>query len=107
MVRRAFSLLAATLALAGCAQVIVPGRAPSAAGIRSLAMPPSPGHPAPVALLAPLTGVNAERGQALVQAAQLALAAPGSPPLDVRDTGWHAGRRGGGGAGGDRRRRRR
>lgn len=40
-----------------------------------------------VALLAPLTGPNAERGKALVQAAQLALAPPGSPHLDVRDTG--------------------
>ena len=40
-----------------------------------------------MALLAPLTGANAERGQALQQAAELALAAPGSPALDVRDTG--------------------
>ena len=40
-----------------------------------------------MALLAPLTGANADRGQALEQAAQLALAAPGSPALDVRDTG--------------------
>ena len=39
-----------------------------------------------VALLAPLTGPNAARGQALVNAAQLALAGPGSPKLDVRDT---------------------
>jgi ABC-type branched-subunit amino acid transport system substrate-binding protein len=37
-------------------------------------------------LLVPLTGPNAERGQALVNAAQLALATPGSPTLDVRDT---------------------
>ncbi len=40
-----------------------------------------------VALLAPVTGANAERGDQLVKAAQLALADPGSPPLDVRDTG--------------------
>lgn len=39
-----------------------------------------------IALLAPLTGANAERGQALVNGAQLALAEPGSPALDVRDT---------------------
>ena len=39
-----------------------------------------------IALLAPLTGPNAERGQALVNAAQLALAQPGGPALDVRDT---------------------
>jgi outer membrane PBP1 activator LpoA protein len=35
----------------------------------------------------PLSGPNADRGQALVHAAQLALDQPGSPPLDVRDTG--------------------
>lgn len=39
-----------------------------------------------VAILAPLTGPNTERGQFLVQAAQLALSSPGSPMLDVRDT---------------------
>ena len=39
-----------------------------------------------VALLAPVTGANAERGDALVKAAQLALDQPGSPPLDIRDT---------------------
>ena len=39
-----------------------------------------------VALLAPMTGPNAERGTALAQAAQLALEAPGAPPLDVIDT---------------------
>jgi branched-chain amino acid transport system substrate-binding protein len=40
-----------------------------------------------VAILAPITGANAEIGQALVRAAQVALADPGSPALDVRDTG--------------------
>ncbi len=39
-----------------------------------------------VALLAPLTGPNAERGTALVQAAKLALEVPGAPALDVLDT---------------------
>ena len=39
-----------------------------------------------VAILAPLSGPNSERGQALVQAAQLALTGPGSPSLDVKDT---------------------
>jgi hypothetical protein len=43
-----------------------------------------------VALLAPLSGPNAERGRALANAAQLALSAPGSPKLDVRDTGGTA-----------------
>ena len=50
----------------------------------------APGAVAPegsrVALLAPLTGTNAGRGQALAQAAQLALSEPGSPQLDVHDT---------------------
>ena len=40
----------------------------------------------PVALLAPLSGPNAERGMALENAAKLALSDQGSPPLDVRDT---------------------
>ena len=50
--------------------------------------PSMPGAPSGrgVALLAPLTGPNAERGQALVNAAHLALNDPGSPVLDVRDT---------------------
>ncbi len=52
------------------------------------AAPPSVSSPPRrVAILVPLTGANAERGQALLRAAQLALAAPGSPALDPRDTG--------------------
>ncbi|CAH2599550.1 ABC transporter substrate-binding protein [Rhodovastum atsumiense] len=60
---------------------------------------PTPVTPAPspvapsgrgIALLAPLSGPNAERGQAMVNAARLALDAPGAPPLDVRDTGGTA-----------------
>jgi hypothetical protein len=43
-----------------------------------------------VAILAPLSGPNAERGQALVRAAQVALAVPDSPKLDVHDTGGTA-----------------
>ncbi len=39
-----------------------------------------------VALLAPLTGPNADRGAALAQAAKLALEVPGAPVLDVIDT---------------------
>lgn len=84
-----FSLLAVAAALAGCVQYTTPapyGALPSAGGAL-------PGNPAvapgtgSVALLAPLSGANGERGQALVEAAQLALAAPGAPRLDVRDTG--------------------
>jgi branched-chain amino acid transport system substrate-binding protein len=40
-----------------------------------------------VALLAPLTGANAARGQALAAAAKLSLSAEGSPALSVFDTG--------------------
>jgi len=40
-----------------------------------------------VALLVPLTGQYANVGQALQQAAQLALDVPGAPQLDVKDTG--------------------
>jgi hypothetical protein len=43
-----------------------------------------------VAILAPLNGPNAARGQALVQAAQLALPQPDSPKLIVQDTGGTA-----------------
>ena len=46
---------------------------------------PSPSG-ARVALLAPLSGPNAERGTALAQAAKLALEVPGAPALDVLDT---------------------
>ncbi len=40
-----------------------------------------------VAILLPLTGPNAEVGQAMLRAAQLALDQPGSPVLDSQDTG--------------------
>ena len=59
--------------------ILTPGGAPL-----STAVPAGHG----VAILAPLTGPNAERGDALVKAAQLAMAQlPGAPPIDVRDTG--------------------
>lgn len=95
----AFVLLLATLALGGCVSSgqgqFGAGRAPSQ--IRPGASAAIVGQPLPgfatssasgqrVALLAPLTGPNAERGTALAQAAKLALDAPGAPPLDVLDT---------------------
>ena len=40
-----------------------------------------------VALLVPLSGANAERGADLLRAAQLAMATPGAPSMDVKDTG--------------------
>jgi hypothetical protein len=47
----------------------------------------TPGSGRGVAMLAPLSGDNAGRGQALVKAAQLALGDPPAVPLDVKDTG--------------------
>jgi hypothetical protein len=103
MRRRAFLLLG-PLALAGC------GGGPGASyppaggygagyggvgygagaplGLGSGQPPPvAPPRGTRVALLAPLTGPRADLGQALVQAAQLALAVPDAPILDVKDTG--------------------
>ncbi len=85
---RAFTLLAAAAGLAACVAdpggagygrpALVTGGAPS--------VPPgAPGGG--VAILLPLTGPNAEVGQALLRAAQLALDQPGAPKLDARDTG--------------------
>jgi len=107
MRRRAFLLLG-PLALAGCgggSGGYYPARSygagsgygagygaggPAAPPVGLGAAPPQPGA-APanqrVALLAPLSGPRADLGQALVQAAQLALAVPGAPMLDVKDTG--------------------
>jgi ABC-type branched-subunit amino acid transport system substrate-binding protein len=46
-----------------------------------------PAGPPRVAILLPLTGPRAEIGQSMLKAAQLALSAPGSPILDIKDTG--------------------
>ena len=98
----ALALLVATLALGGCVST---GQG-QFGGRPSFTRPGAPvsilgqaagqpvlggfGNAAPsgsrVALLAPLTGPNAERGTALVQATKLALDAPGAPILDVLDT---------------------
>jgi branched-chain amino acid transport system substrate-binding protein len=85
MLRRAFVLLGATFALAACADV---GAMPVAGGAPSI---PLAGHGVgggrPVAILLPLSGANGDLGQPMLRAAQLALSAPGSPTLDVHDTG--------------------
>jgi ABC-type branched-subunit amino acid transport system substrate-binding protein len=87
MRRRAFALLAASVALSACVApdtrrpVALPG-APSAAASPGLAPAPA-GHG--VAILLPLTGANAAVGQALLNSAQLAFAASGAK-LDARDT---------------------
>lgn len=88
MLRRAFLiLLAAPLAACVVAQPYGmggPGVIPAPLGIGP-ASAPQPGRQA--AALLPLTGSNAALGKAMLQAVQLALDAPGSPPLDVEDTG--------------------
>jgi branched-chain amino acid transport system substrate-binding protein len=65
--------------------ILYPGGAqlPGQAPLPAATAPQAPS----IAILAPLSGPNAERGDSLVKAAQLALAGPGSPRLDVRDTG--------------------
>lgn len=47
----------------------------------------APTGPVAVAILLPMTGANATAGADLLKAAQLALSPPGSPPLDIKDTG--------------------
>jgi ABC-type branched-subunit amino acid transport system substrate-binding protein len=84
MLRRAFVLLAATVALAAC--VGVTGAPTYGGGPIAPAARPAPGGGRPVAILLPLTGAYADRGQAMLKAAQLALDAPGAPRLAVFDT---------------------
>jgi branched-chain amino acid transport system substrate-binding protein len=85
MLRRAFVLLTATLALAGCVGV---AGAPGYGGAPGVPLGGAAGGGGrPVAILLPLTGAHADLGQSMLQAVQLALAAPGAPTLNVRDTG--------------------
>jgi branched-chain amino acid transport system substrate-binding protein len=52
---------------------------------------PTPSGPPHVALLLPMSGPQAALGSAMLKAAQMALAPPGSPVLDVKDTQGDAG----------------
>jgi branched-chain amino acid transport system substrate-binding protein len=98
----------AVAALAGCAPAMVPapianpqspyyGRFPPPPpfppGPPSPAAAPAEAGPAKVALLVPLSGANAELGQAILDAAQLALFETGGDRLTLvpRDTGGNAG----------------
>ena len=96
MYRRTFFSALSLVALAACGDT-QQSYAPTTPTRSVFAQPGLPAKPTPrlstsvpagsrVALLAPLSGANAERGQALAQAAKLALAVPGSPPLDILDT---------------------
>ncbi|MGA3401150.1 MAG: penicillin-binding protein activator [Acetobacteraceae bacterium] len=106
MRRRAFLLLG-PLALAGCgggSEAYYPaggygagygsgyGGGGGPIGLGTGQPPPVPAAPRNerVALLAPLSGPRADLGQALVQAARLAMAVPDAPTLDVKDTGGTA-----------------
>jgi ABC-type branched-subunit amino acid transport system substrate-binding protein len=86
MFRQAMGLLASGLLLSACGQFMQEG-APPATPLT--VAPPTAALQGPrhLALLLPLTGPNAGVGVAMEQAAQLAASAPGSPPLDIRDTG--------------------
>ena len=92
MLRRAFVLLLGPALLAGCTGGGGGSYPPLGTGGLpvGLGQPMLPGpapRAEPVAILLPLTGPHADIGQPMRQAAQLALAAPGSPPLLVKDTG--------------------
>jgi ABC-type branched-subunit amino acid transport system substrate-binding protein len=107
MIRRAFVLLLGTLALAGCGggysggypggyygnpysngspMALVPNAGPSQGAAAAPTAGPASGSDK-VAILLPLSGPRADIGQPMLQAAQLALDAPGAPALIVKDTG--------------------
>ena len=79
-------ILACVLLLSACGQMMQEGAPP--APVLTVAPPPTPQQgPRRMALLLPLSGPNAAVAVAMQQAAGLAAAAPGTPPLDIRDTG--------------------
>jgi len=85
MFRPAWVVLGSALLLSACG-AMMNGTPP--APVVNVAPPlQAPQGPRHLALLLPLTGPNAAVAQAMQQAAQLAAAAPGSPPLDIQDTG--------------------
>lgn len=92
MLRRTFGLLLGTLALASCASGYGGGPAGYYGGAPVPLTGTPPGAPSgptgqKVAILLPLSGDHADIGQSMLRAAQLALDAPGAPPLDSKDTG--------------------
>ncbi len=87
MFRRAFLLLAGTAGLSACTS----GQSPTAPGHygtpgQNGATPPLAAPAGKVAVLLPLSGPHADLAQPMLQAAQLALSAPGSPPIVSEDT---------------------
>jgi branched-chain amino acid transport system substrate-binding protein len=98
MLRRAFVLLLATLAVAGCVDDYYDGPRPGyqprpGGGIPLSGRLPASGFverqhsPNRVAILLPLSGGYAEIGQAMLRAAQLAIPGGSTLALDARDTG--------------------
>jgi hypothetical protein len=94
---RSLALLPAAIALTGCGTEYPASPtynsalpAPIAGGTANSGMASTGKTGGPVALLVPLSGPLAPVGQALVNAAKLALPDNGTPALDVRDTGGTA-----------------
>lgn len=75
------------LLAAGCTagQPYAPSGGPAMLSAGATGAAPAPAGQR-VAILLPLSGSNAALGQAMLRAARLALASPGSPGLDARDT---------------------
>ncbi len=85
MLRPALGLFASALLLSACVQGPPSGPAP---GLLTVAPPlAQPQGPRRIALLLPLSGPNAGVAALMQQSASLAASAPGTPPLDIRDTG--------------------
>jgi ABC-type branched-subunit amino acid transport system substrate-binding protein len=85
MVLRSLGCVAGLLAASACTYGGAPATQPALGGA-----PPgvvAPAGPPRVAILLPLTGPMAGVAAPMLQAAQLAMSLPGSPVLDVRDTG--------------------
>lgn len=99
MLRRAFLLSSLAVGLSSCAETggyyPRPGAGYGFANIpmgQPLSLAPGAGQGqgpggGRAAILLPLSGPFSDVGQAMLQAAQLASAAPGAPELDVKDTG--------------------
>ncbi len=95
MDRRSLLLLAGSLGLSACSAGpgIFSGGGPYRAGAGPsgpeslIGLPPGAAPGAPVGILLPLSGQHADIAQAMLNAAQLALAEPGSPQLLHQDTG--------------------
>jgi branched-chain amino acid transport system substrate-binding protein len=81
MMRRSWVLAPTILVLAACTDLTAPATPPLAA-----APPAIPAGPPRIALLLPITGPMADVAQSMIKGAQMALAAPVSPILDVQDT---------------------